>query len=326
MGACHGPGARIILGEARSDSLSNLVSEVVTVAAMPGVSVVSMSWSASEWSSEANFNSSFTTPAGHTGVTFVASSGDDGAPPSWPAISPNVLSVGGTSLVLTASGAYDYETGWSGSGGGVSAYEAKPLYQDGVATGSSHRTNPDVAIDANPATGLYVYDSEEGGWLHVGGTSAGAPQWAGLVAIADQGRALEGKSTLDGASQTLYAIYSMSEYDQSTIFHEITSGNNGYAAKAGYNDVTGNGSPIAYMVVAGLVAWNGTATTGSFGTFELSAAAKVAAHTNALATPIAPPNDVRSIDGGRAGNHHSDRGRQRCRDRRNSPYGKRASR
>ncbi|HEV3386956.1 MAG TPA: hypothetical protein VG097_19215, partial [Gemmata sp.] len=83
------PGARIVLGEARSDNLSDLVAEADTVADMPGVSVVSMSWSANEWSSEGSFDSNFTTPAGHQGVTYIASSGDAGAPPSWPASSPN---------------------------------------------------------------------------------------------------------------------------------------------------------------------------------------------------------------------------------------------
>ncbi|HEV3437160.1 MAG TPA: S53 family peptidase [Gemmata sp.] len=289
------PRARILLGEARSNSLSDLVSEVDVVANQPGVSVVSMSWSASEWSSEADFDSNFTTPAGHQGVTYVASTGDDGAPPSWPAISPNVLSVGGTSLVVNANGSYKSETGWSGSGGGVSADEAKPVYQEFVSTGSSKRTDPDVAYDADPTTGLYVYNSYGGGnWIEVGGTSAGAPQWAALVAIADQGRALEGKTSLDGASQTLYAIYRMAQTSESTYFHDVTSGSNGYAAKVGYDDVTGNGSPVANMVVAGLVAWNGAGSWGYVGSVAVSASAasKKAAHTNDFAIPVAPPGEV----------------------------------
>jgi subtilase family serine protease len=284
------PGARIVLGEARSDSLSDLVAEVDTVAAMPGVSVVSMSWSANEWSSEGSFDSNFTTPAGHQGVTYIASSGDAGAPPSWPASSPYVLSVGGTTLYTYSNGSYENETGWSFSGGGVSEYEAKPAYQSYVSTGSSLRTNPDVSFDASPSTGLYVYDSYDGGgWVEVGGTSAGTPQWAALVAIADQGRVLEGKTTLDGASQTLYAIYRMAQTSENTYFHDVSSGNNGYAAKAGYDDVTGNGSPVANMVIAGLVAWNGAGATGSVGPIATSLnGAKAAAHTIDLASLVAP--------------------------------------
>jgi subtilase family serine protease len=284
------PGARIVLGEARSDNLSDLVAEADTVADMPGVSVVSMSWSANEWSSEGSFDSNFTTPAGHQGVTYIASSGDAGAPPSWPASSPNVLSVGGTTLYTYANGSYENETGWSLSGGGVSEYEAKPAYQSYVSTGSSMRTNPDVSFDANPGTGLYVYDSYDGGgWVEVGGTSAGTPQWAALVAIADQGRVLEGKTTLDGASQTLYAIYRMAQTSENTYFHDVSSGKNGYAAKAGYDDVTGNGSPVANMVVAGLVAWNGAGGSGSVGTISSLTSAKTAAHTTDLVFSVALP-------------------------------------
>src|SRR5580698_6842896 len=165
---------------------------------------------------------------------------------------------------MNANGTYENETAWSFSGGGVSAYESKPAYQGLVSTGAAMRSTPDVAYDANPATGLYIYDSYGNpGWMEVGGTSAGTPQWAALVAIADQGRALEGKSTLDGASQTLYAIYRLAQSSPSTYFHDVTSGSNGIAAKAGYDEITGNGSPIANNVVSGLVSWNGAGATGS---------------------------------------------------------------
>ena len=67
-------------------------------------------------------------------MTFVASSGDTGAPTSYPSASPNVVSVGGTTLNLDASGNWISETGWSGSGGGISAFEAQPSYQNGIVT------------------------------------------------------------------------------------------------------------------------------------------------------------------------------------------------
>ena len=82
-------------------------------------------------------------------MAFVASSGDSGAPASWPAASPNVLSVGGTALTLGTGNVWSSETGWSGSGGGPSASESQPSYQNGVVTQTSRwRATPDVAYDA----------------------------------------------------------------------------------------------------------------------------------------------------------------------------------
>jgi hypothetical protein len=253
------PAANIVLIEANSASMSDLLTAVQTAGAHSGVSVVSMSWGGSEASNEAGYDGAFTAP----GVTYVASSGDNGAPPSYPAVSPNVLAVGGTSLTLNSSGGIASETAWSGSGGGISSYEPLPSYQPGTysngsATGtSSMRMSPDVSYDADPNTGVAVYDTYGySGWLEVGGTSAGAPQWSALIAIANQGRALAGEGTLTGATQTLPMIYQM----PSSNFHDITSGSNGtYSAGSGYDLVTGRGTPIANDVVAYLV--NGSTTS-----------------------------------------------------------------
>src|SRR5262249_5578829 len=133
------PGARIILVEARSPSLSDLMTAVATAAGLPGVSVVSMSWGVVEGQDvlardQALYDQYLTTPAGHRGVTFVASTGDLGAGvPQYPAFSPNVVSVGGTSLGVSGSNSYAGEAAWGyydvsagafvGSGGGVSRYE-----------------------------------------------------------------------------------------------------------------------------------------------------------------------------------------------------------
>ena len=130
----------------------------------------------------------------------------------------------------------------------------KPSYQQGVVTQTSnHRAVPDVAYDGSSNSPFAIYDtSSYSGWLQVYGTSAGAPQWAALVAIADQGRALNGQGSLDGGSQTLPAIYQLPQSD----FHDITSGSNGgYSAGVGYDLVTGRGSPLANLVVAGLVSY-----------------------------------------------------------------------
>ncbi|MFI5454361.1 MAG: hypothetical protein ACHRXM_02825 [Isosphaerales bacterium] len=246
------PAADLLLVEANSNSLADLLKAVDTAASYPRVSVVSMSWGSSEFSSESSYDSHFTTPAGHPGVTFVASSGDSGGVVEWPAASPNVLSVGGTTLSVNSDNTWKSETAWSGSGGGVSSYEPSPSYQSGM--GYSRRATPDVSYDANPNTGFYIYDTYGyGGVMGVGGTSAGAPQWAALVAIADDARLAMDGQNLDGASQTLPAIYNTAHSAYSSNFHDITSGTAGRnRAGSGFDLVTGWGSPIADSIVPAL--------------------------------------------------------------------------
>jgi hypothetical protein len=251
------PGASILLVEASSNSFSDLLTAVAYAAKQTGVVAVSMSWGGGEFSSETSFDSTFTTPSGHAGVAFVASSGDSGAPAIYPSISPNVLSAGGTTLKLDSSGNITSESAWSGSGGGLSAYESQPSYQSGVVTQSStKRANPDVAYDADPNTGFPVYDSYNNGtanpWSQFGGTSDAAPQWAALIAIADQGRALAGLGALDSPT-LLKDIYGLSSSD----FHDITTGKTtGFpneSAGTGYDLATGLGSPVADKIVSDLV-------------------------------------------------------------------------
>lgn len=272
------PGANIILVEANSASYADLLTAVKTAASLPGVSVVSMSWGGSEFASEASYDSYFTTPAGHQGVTFVASTGDEGAPGGYPAYSPNVLAVGGTSLTLNSSGGYVSETAWSSSGGGVSQYESKPSYQNGIVTQTStKRAIPDVSFDADPNTGVPIYDSFSFGttnpWAQLGGTSFGAPAWASIIAIANQQRVQNGLGTLDGATQTIPMLYQLDRSNPSA-FHDITSGSNGFSAGAGYDLVTGLGSPVVNRVVAGLVGSSTSSTSSlSFSTQPTSGTA-----------------------------------------------------
>jgi subtilase family serine protease len=237
------PRANILLVEASSATTGALLNAVDYARHQPGVNVVSMSWGGPEFSAEGYYDSYFTTPAGHGNVTFVASSGDSGAPASWPSIASNVLAVGGTTLSLGTNNTYGGETAWSRSGGGYSPYETEPSYQLRVQT-SGYRSNPDVAYDADPASGFAIYDN--GSWLTVGGTSAGAPQWAALIARVNQARIATGKFRLNTALQ---AIYSLPQAD----FHDITVGSNGYAADTGYDAATGRGSPIAQFVIRDLI-------------------------------------------------------------------------
>lgn len=252
------PGAKIIVVEAASQSTPDLIHAVGFARNQPDVVAVSMSFRINnqfEFSAETQLDGYFTTPSGHKGITFLASTGDSGARDGaqYPAASPNVLAVGGTTLSVDQDGNYLGETGWSEGGGGPSAYEPEPSYQYYVQN-SGYRTTPDVAMDADPDTGCMVSYTvpSTGQWscLPVGGTSASTPMWAGLIAIADQGRAVIGKGSLDGPTQTLPAIYS-SQMDGD--FHDIISGYNGYDAGPGYDLVTGRGSPIAFNVVRDLM-------------------------------------------------------------------------
>jgi predicted outer membrane repeat protein len=250
------PGANILLVEANSSFTSDMLAAVDYARSYPNVVAVSMSFylgPKSEFAGETADDSHFTTPAGHAGVTFLAGSGDFGSVSLYPSASPNVLSVGGTSLSVNAANNWAGETAWSLSGGGVSPYEARPAYQDGVQS-SAMRTTPDVAYDGNPSTGFAIADSVGFGlatpWVKNAGTSGGTPQWAALIAIVDQGLAVGGVRPLDGPSQTLKAIYALPAAD----FHDITSGSTGtYSAGKGYDLVTGRGSPNANRVVADLV-------------------------------------------------------------------------
>ncbi len=205
------------------------------------------------------------------GMTFFASSGDNGAfggtttvTATYPASSPFVTGVGGTTLFLTpqsgpysifnASATYEGEAAWSvspqyvgpqgvSSGGGYSDLFAQPYYQAG-AVNSKVRASPDVAAVANPYTGMVVV--LEGGYYAIGGTSLSSPLWAGMAALIDQ---------YAGRNLGLLNPYLYSVYGNSTAyardFHQVTSGYNGaYQAGPGYNLVTGIGSPNLPLLAA----------------------------------------------------------------------------
>ncbi len=247
------PAANLLLVEANSPSSADLYQAVSTAKGLGGVTAVSMSWGSSEYASELTFDGLFTTPAGHAGVTFVAATGDSGSPGEYPAFSPDVVAAGGTTLTLAPGGAYGSESAWSGSGGGTSAYEPQPAYQQAVQT-TGFRTTPDVSFDADPSTGVAICDqynaSPSRPWEQMGGTSLATPSLAALFAIADQGRAASGSASLDGPGQTLPMLYQLG----SNAFHDVTSGSNGGdRAGVGYDEATGLGSPVANVFVPDLV-------------------------------------------------------------------------
>jgi subtilase family serine protease len=228
------------------------------------------------------------------GVTVLASSGDGGSANTkktpvknpvtlpfptveWPASDPLVTGVGGTYLCTNAVTGTSVdnvnpptncqvtpavrEIGWIDSGGGFSHVFAKPAYQDTLPAGSTPigamRGVPDVAFQASSRTGTLVYDTgvSPGGWFIVGGTSCSSPQFAGLVAIADQ---IAGHG-LGQINPTLYQLASGPDYGK--YFYDVTTGNNqadpsiaGYPATTGWDPVTGLGTPDAATLVPALAA------------------------------------------------------------------------
>jgi len=251
------PLARIVLIEAPNASLDSLLGGVKLANKM-GPGVVSMSFGAAEGSYTASVDSAFT----GTGMTYLAATGDWGAGVYWPSVSSNVVAVGGTTLSYGGSGARS-ETAWSGTGGGMSAFTARPAYQTGAVPGlgtPARRMLADVAFNADPSSGQYVAVIKPGAttpqWMSVGGTSLSTPQWAGFVAVANAQRALAAKPTLGGMHALLYGNIGAVPGTYAGAFADIVQGSNGTcagcSAKAGYDALTGLGTPNVGNLLAAL--------------------------------------------------------------------------
>jgi subtilase family serine protease len=245
------PGAKIVLEATKSNSDANLFGGAKDAYTKRGATIVSMSFGGGEFAGEtgAGADGIFSTGNGK-GVSFTASSGDSGCGAQYPAASPFVTSVGGTTLTIKSNGTYVSESAWSGSGGGTSSIESRPTYQNGF-NGSKQRGIPDVAMVADPNTGVLVYDKQVGGFIIVGGTSVAAPLWAGVLALANSGRS----STMHNADIELYSVASnATKYAKD--YHDVTTGSSGGSCKAGkgYDLVTGLGSPVSNNLVPDLIA------------------------------------------------------------------------
>jgi hypothetical protein len=243
------PDCHILLVEANSANTADLVKAEDTAAAAPGVVSVSNSYGGSEDSTILSADSHFN----HPGVAITASSGDSGYGVSWPASSRYVTGVGGTTLSSAGNARGWNETAWSGAGSGCSAYEPKPAWQHD--SGCTKRTVADVSADADPNTGLGVYDTYNScgssslcdllislgaaqgldGWAQVGGTSLSSPLIASVYALA-------------GNSGTV--TYGSYPYSHTGSLFDVTSGSNGSCSPAylctagpGYDGPTGLGTP-----------------------------------------------------------------------------------
>jgi subtilase family serine protease len=229
---CH-----IILVEANTSSLSDLGTGVNAAVSL-GAEFVSNSYGGSDSSSDSTFDNDY---YNHPGVAVTASAGDSGYGVEYPAASQYVTAVGGTTLSKASNSRGWTETVWGsssggeGTGSGCSEYEAKPSWQ--TDTGCSDRTNNDVSADANPNTGVAVYDSySEGGWLEVGGTSESSPIIASTFALAGTPAA--------GTYPSSYI------YQHTSSLYDVTSGADGSCspaylctAETGYDGPTGWGTP-----------------------------------------------------------------------------------
>ncbi len=222
------PGCSILLVEANSSSYSDLAMAVNTAAAM-GVHVISNSYGGAEAGT-----SSYEPYYNYPGIAVTVSSGDNGYGVSFPASSPHVTAVGGTSLKASSTARGWSETAWSGAGSGCSSVYVKPSWQ--TDTGCSKRTVADVSAVADPNTGVAVYgpaSRTRSAWMVFGGTSVGAPLIGGVYAVND------GSVT-----------YGSNPYQSTTALFDVTSGSNGSCggsylctAGPGYDGPTGLGTP-----------------------------------------------------------------------------------
>ena len=229
------PNCKIVLVEAQDDSGTGLYVAENTAASMAGY--ISNSWGGTEASSDTSLDSEY---FNHPGDVITASAGDSGYGVIYPSTSPYVVSVGGTSLSTASNTRGWSETVWGsssggeGTGSGCSSYEPKPSWQ--TDTGCTHRTANDVAADADPNTGVAVYDTTNGngGWNEVGGTSASSPMVAAMYALAGNPGSTPAQDL----------------YQHTSNLYDVTSGSDGSCsptylctAATGYDGPTGWGTP-----------------------------------------------------------------------------------
>ncbi|PWU23354.1 peptidase S8 [Candidatus Cerribacteria bacterium 'Amazon FNV 2010 28 9'] len=230
---------KILLVEAKSASFTDLLTAFDTAIAK-GATIISNSYGGNESSGETTYDAHFQ----HPGLVMTFSSGDSGYGVSYPAASKYVTAVGGTTLNVNGSnGSFSYgsESVWSGAGSGCSAYESKPSFQ--TDSGCKKRTVVDVSADADPSTGVAVYDTvkfqNKSGWFTVGGTSLAAPLVAAVYAQST------GIKSSTYANSVPYADVSYTK-----TLHDIVTGANDQSCSSylcegakGYDGPSGLGSP-----------------------------------------------------------------------------------
>ncbi len=260
------PSAKILLIEACSNSYNDLffAEQVAGIEVTNrGGGDVSNSWGGGEFAGEVGSGGDDFFRAYWNKIVYFASAGDDGWGAAYPSSSPWVVSAGGTTINRDGSANYVSESCWSDSGGGVSAYETwqnPPSIEDGLGPwanfqynqfGMTARQTPDIAFDADPNSGAWVYDSYGyGGWLVVGGTSLASPSLAGIVngAANRLSQAVSGGNYSTEEDNLIYdQLFAQTAYI--TNFYDVTTGSNGtgHNAGPGYDQCTGVGTPRGYL-------------------------------------------------------------------------------
>ena len=248
MAHAAAPRAHIYLVEAQSNSFVDLfaaVTKAVKLVQAAGGGEISMSWGGGEFSSEASFDSYFDANK----VVAFASTGDSEGT-QYPSVSPNVVAVGGTTVTRSPYTLdFEKEISWEDGGGGVSFYEPLPSFQSSLANELPMRGVPDVAADANPRTGVWVYDSYENTyngslepWNIFGGTSVASPLVAGIVNHAGLFSASSAKElSLIYSTAATPAAYGA---DYRDINYGTCGFYDGWYAGKGWDPCTGNGAPV----------------------------------------------------------------------------------
>jgi kumamolisin len=254
------PAARIYLVEACSNSYDDLLyAEYVAgqLVSAAGGGDISNSWGSGEFANEVKDDQYFFWNYWKQ-IVYFASAGDSGLGAAYPSSSPWVVSAGGTTVNRDANGNFLNESCWSGSGGGVSQYELwqnPPQFFNGMGPwapfqypqfGQTARQTPDLSFDADPASGVYVYDSfGYGGWVIVGGTSVASPALAGIVNASNNrlGTAPNtgGYYTTEENNLIYDQLFSKTTY--SSNFYDVTTGSNGANAGPLWDQCTGVGTP-----------------------------------------------------------------------------------
>jgi subtilase family serine protease len=241
------PSAKIILVEAASNKLTDLLAAeavAVTKVAAAGGGEVSNSWGGSEFSTETSMDGDFV----KSGIVFIASTGDFPGT-QWPSVSPNVIAAGGTTISRNPSTlAYIAERPWAETGGGSSVFEPIPTFQSTLSTIlGSKRGVPDVSFNANPDTGVWIFDSTPiqgqtgccgvAGWWVFGGTSLSAPALAGIINSAG------GFATSSEVELTTMYTNMTNTADFKDITVDYCGPFAGFSGKTGWDFCTGIGAP-----------------------------------------------------------------------------------
>ena len=280
------PKAKLIVVEAPRGIWEDFLA-AVDAAVKNGATVVSLSLAEIQRDDRKEKNLADDAHFANDAAVYVSAAGDHAHGSRWPASSPTVVGVGGTTVVTDAKGTRLGETAWSshpdgeryfGTGGGISNAEAEPPAQlaFGLPGNPGHmRGTPDVSAYAVGAAKVAVYTSYPAvktgipGWRGIAGTSAGTPMWAGLLAVANSMRVQAGKTPLskyvgkDGGKGTLAALYTVAKQTPAAFF-DITEGNNATgdaeacgaecSAAVGYDYLTGLGSPNGAVLLGALAA------------------------------------------------------------------------